>query len=268
MNSRHFALLVLACSCAAAFAARGADPAVSVDNPRGGWNYSGVTDRPDDTRVAYPTPPIDRGAQKNRTLIAGHLRDAGTNRMPAALVVNGNPMALYAGDEGRFERHYAFGGGSNSVEIRTSDGKPARRVQFYEANPDQLSAQLRIICSWDAPEAEVDLHIITPDGQHAFWARPVLDGGGGLDVDSVDGPGPEMFTTTAPLHGTYHIYVNYWGNFGPGGYHFDESALEKPVITTRITLVFHENTPREKRESFVVPLRRIGDLNLVKSFLF
>ncbi len=225
-------------------------------------------DRPDDTRVAYPTPPIDRGAQKNRTLIAGHLRAAGTNRKPAALVVNGNPMVLYAGDEGRFERHYAFGGGSNSVEIRTGDGKPARRVQFYEANPDKLAAQLRIICSWDAPEAEVDLHIITPDGQHAFWARPVLDGGGGLDVDSVDGPGPEMFTTVAPLHGAYHIYVNYWGNFGPGGYNFDASALEKPVIMTRITLVFHENTPREKRESFDVPLRRIGDLNLVKSFMF
>jgi uncharacterized protein YfaP (DUF2135 family) len=143
-----------------------------------------------------------------------------------------------------------------------------KRVQFYEANPDKLPAQLRIVCSWDAPEAEVDLHIITPDGQHALWARPVLDGGGGLDVDSVDGPGPEMFTTTAPLHGAYHVYVNYWGNFGAGGYNFDANALEKPVVTVRITLVYYENTAREKRESFVVPLRKIGDLNLVKSFMF
>jgi uncharacterized protein YfaP (DUF2135 family) len=245
----------------------GAAPDVSIDTPRGGWNYSGLTDRSGDTRVAYPTPPINRGAQKNRTLIMGHIRDAGKNRKPA-LVVNGNPMVLNTGQDGRYERHYAFGGGSNSVEVR-ADGKSAKRVQFYEANPNQLSPQLRIICSWDAPEAEIDLHIVTPDGQHAFWAAPVLNGGGGLDTDSVDGPGPEMFTTVAPLHGAYHVFVNYWGNFSyASGYNFDESKREQPIITTRVTLVYYENTAKEKRESFVIPLRKIGDLNLVKSFMF
>lgn len=243
------------------------EPAVSLDTPRGGWNYSGLTDRAEDTRVAYPTPPINRGAQRHRTLIQGRIRQADPRRRPT-LVVNGNPMVLNTGEDGRFERHYAFGGGSNSVEIRTADGRSARRVQFYEANAGRLSPQLRIICSWDAPEAEVDLHIITPDGQHAFWAQPVLNGGGGLDLDSVDGPGPEMFTTVAPQHGAYHVYINYWGNYGAGGYNFDESQRQKPIISTRVTLVFFENTPNEKRESFVIPLREIGDLNLVKSFMF
>jgi uncharacterized protein YfaP (DUF2135 family) len=261
----HRLAIVAFVSCAFAAAA---EEAIVLESPRGGWNYSGVIDRPDEARVAYPTPPIDRGMQKNRTLIKGHLRDAGKGRTAPTLVVNGNPMALATGEAGRFERHYAFGGGSNSVEIRSADAKSAKRVQFYESNPDKLPAQLRVVCSWDAPEAEVDLHVITPDGQHAFWARPVLNGGGGLDVDSVDGPGPEMFTTTAPLHGAYHVYVNYWGNFGPGGYNFDANELERPVITVRITLVYYENTAREKRESFVIPLRKIGDLNLVKSFLF
>ncbi len=263
MKITTLAVLLLGYSLSAA----SADPAVTMDNPRGGWNYSGLTDHSADTRVAYPTPPINRGAQKNRTLIQGHIRAVGKTRTPT-LVVNGNSMVLNAGDNGRYERHYAFGGGSNSVEIKTAEGKSAKRVQFYEANPNQISAQLRIVCSWDAPEAEVDLHIITPDGQHAFFASPILNGGGGLDVDSVDGPGPEMFTTTAPLHGAYHVYVNYWGNFGAGGYHFDESTREQPIITTRVTLIFYENTVREKRESFVIPLRKIGDLTLVKSFMF
>ena len=252
-----------ACATPTAFAE---DALFTLDSPRGGWNYSGLIDHTDETRVAYPTPPIDRGAQKNRTLIAGHLRSAGQDRKPATLIVNGNPMVLYTGEGGRFERHYAFGGGSNSIEIKT--GVNGKRVQFYEANANKAAAQLRIICSWDAPEAEIDLHVLTPDGQHAFWASPVLDGGGGLDVDSVDGPGPEMFSSNAPLHGAYHIYINYWGNLGVGGYNFDASALEKPVITTRITLIFYENTAKEKRESFVIPLRKIGDLNRVKSFMF
>ncbi|NOU00898.1 MAG: hypothetical protein HOO95_04910 [Gallionella sp.] len=82
------------------------------------------------------TPPINRGAQRNRTLIRGHIRAAGQHRMPT-LVVNGNPMVLNSGEDGRYERHYAFGGGSNSVEIKTGEGKSAKRVQFYEANPNQ-----------------------------------------------------------------------------------------------------------------------------------
>ncbi|TCS38272.1 uncharacterized protein YfaP (DUF2135 family) [Paucimonas lemoignei] len=241
--------------------------ATELTSPRGGWNYSGLTDKSGESRVAYPTPPINRGAQKHRRMIEGHIREAG-NQRGAKLVVNGNPMALDTGADGRFQRYYAFGGGSNSVEVRSASGKESKRVQFYEANPGQQSPQLRIVCSWDAPEAEIDLHIVTPDGQHAFFAQPVLDGGGGLDVDSVDGPGPEMFTTIAPRHGAYHVYVNYWGSYGPGGYNFDDSVRQKPIVTARITLVYYENTAKEKRESFVIPLRRIGELTLVKSFMF
>lgn len=37
------------------------------------------------------------------------------------------------------------------------------------------------------------------------------------------------------------------------------------MITATLTLVFNENTPNERRETMVVPLRKIGDLQLVKS---
>jgi uncharacterized protein YfaP (DUF2135 family) len=72
---------------------------------------------------------------------------------------------------------------------------------------------------------------------------------------------------TAPMQGTYHVYVNYWGNFGAGGYHFDEATRQRDVITARITLVFDENSGAERRESFTVPMRKIGDVTLVRSFL-
>jgi len=239
---------------------------MTMDSPHGGWNFSGLVDHSGDASVSYPTPPIDRGAQRNRTLIKGDIKAAGKDR--PQLVVNGNPMTLQSGDDGRYERHYAFGGGSNSVELKSAQGKSAKRIQFYEANPNQLTARLRIICSWDAPEAEVDLHILTPDRQHVSYFNPIMTGGGGLDVDSVDGPGPEMFTTATPLHGTYNVYVNYWGNLNESGYNFDQSKLTKPIITARVTIITDENSPNEKRQSFVVPLRKIGELTLVKSFLY
>jgi uncharacterized protein YfaP (DUF2135 family) len=157
-------------------------------------------------------------------------------RPPHSLAVNGNPLNLYTDDQGRFARPYAFGAGSNSVEVISAEGQSLKRVQFYEANNLRTPARIRLVLGWDDPKAELDLHIVTPDGQHAFWARPALNNGGGLDPDGVDGPGPEMFTMTAPL------------------------------ITSQITLVLNENTVDEKRETFIVPLRAIGDLLLVKTF--
>jgi len=234
-----------------------------LDTPRGGWNVSGLTDRAETPGTSYPYSPIDRGVQRNRRLIEGRIHKAGRSR--AQLIINGNPTALNTGQDGRFARFYAFGAGSNSIEVRAGKGE-RKRVQFYEAKAGQATAQMRIICSWDAPDTEIDLHIITPDGQHAFFGRPVLNGGGGLDGDSVDGPGPEMFTMIAPQHGVYHVFVNYWGNYGEGGYNFDESRRELPIVTARVTLILQENTVHEKRESFVVPLRKIGDLNLIKAF--
>lgn len=79
-------------------------------------------------------------------------------------------------------------------------------------------------------------------------------------------PGSENFTMASPMRGLYQVWINYWGNFGGDGYHFDQNTRQRPVITSRITLVFHENTPRERREEFVVPLRSIGELTLVKTF--
>lgn len=241
-------------------------PAVDLDGPTAGWRYHGMATWSDEARVAYPTPPIDRGAQRGRTLIEGKLRNvAGTRH---TLAVNGNPLPLDTGEEERFVRPYAFGAGSNSVSVIAGDGTVLKRVQFYEANTTRTPARIRVILGWDDPGAEVDLHILTPDGQHAFWAAPVLGNGGGLDTDSVDGPGPEVFTMTAPLRGTYAIYVNYWGNLGGGGYNFDDGSNTQDMITTQVTLVFQENTVDERRETFVVPLRSIGDLQLIKAFRY
>ncbi|MDR1848605.1 MAG: DUF2135 domain-containing protein [Zoogloeaceae bacterium] len=246
-----------------------------IEFPYSGWNFGDLTDKSKEEAVAYPYNLIDRGSQHGRTLIRGQLdkrlRDekAGTAspRKPPTLVVNGNPMPLYSDQEGRFARPYAFGSGSNNIEVLTPEGQSVQRIQFYESNPARPKAQLRAILSWDDNQAELDLHVLTPDGQHVTWSSPVLIGGGGMDVDSVDGAGPEMFSVTAPMRGLYLFYVNYWGNFGSSGYHFDETR-QKPIITCRLTLILYENTPNERRESFVVPVRKVGELSHIRTLVF
>lgn len=253
-----------------------------LQQPLQGWNSRGMVDGSDRAVVSYPYSPVHRGAYRGRRVIRGqvpavaaaqsnataHAQPEKGKPRPATLVVNGNAMPLWVDEKGRFAKPYAFGHGSNSVEVRSADGRQVRRAQFLEQAADRPRARLRIICGWDDNAAEVDMHVITPDGQHATWSSPVLSNGGGFEPDTVDGPGPEMFVMTAPVRGLYQVYVNYWGNFDPSGYNFDEANRQRPVITTMVTLVFEENTANERRETFVVPLRKLGETTLVKQFRY
>ncbi|ALE57689.1 DUF2135 domain-containing protein [Paraburkholderia sp. RL17-368-BIF-A] len=247
--------------------AAGKDGAVAdLTGAFGGWRHSGLTNEGEQFVAAYPRPPIDRGAQRYRTLIEGRLRQIDKHaRKPPTLVVNGNATPLYTDDEGAFARPWAFGAGSNSVELISADGRQRQRMQFYEADRSKPQAKLRAMVTWDDPRAQVDLHVITPGGLHAFFGNPTLEDGSGFDVDSVDGAGPGIFSSAAPEHGTWLFFLNYWGNFDSTGYNFDAAAHDRDVITATLTLVFNENTPNERRETMMVPLRKIGDLMLVKS---
>ena len=71
----------------------------------------------------------------------------------------------------------------------------------------------------------------------------------------------------ATLRGAYHAFVKNQGKLGSAGYHFDRKTGKQPVITTRVTVIFNENTARARRQTFTAPLRKIGDLTLVKSFV-
>jgi len=259
----------LALACAMAPLAAMAGPVADLDGPASGWRHSGLSSELEQYTAAYPKPPVDRGAQKYRTLIEGRLRQAGkAGRKPPTLVVNGNAMPLYADEQGRFARPWAFGRGSNSVELVSADGGTRQRLQFYEADATKVQAKLRAVLTWDDPKAEVDLHVISPDGGHAFFASPLLPEGGGLDVDSVDGAGPEIFSSAAPRPGVWLFYVNYWGNFDATGYNFNSAAHDRDLITARLTLIYNENTLNEKRETLVMPLRKLGELALMKSVRF
>ena len=192
----------------------------------------------------------------------GSIKQSSPQRIPPLLVVKGNPAALYTGEDGRFMRPYAFGRGSNGVEIRLAGGR-AKRVQFYDTNRSKVQACLRATVNWDDPHAQVDLHVITPSGAHAFYANPSLQDGSGFEVDSVDGAGPGIFASPNPLSGTWMFYLNYYGNFNEGGYNFDARLHDKKIITAQLTLVSNENTIDEKRETFLISLRKIGDVIFV-----
>ncbi|MFN3986011.1 MAG: YfaP family protein [Rhodocyclaceae bacterium] len=231
---------------------------ITLDAPRAGWHAPPSVGAAFTQTVNYPAASVDsRHDQADGARIRGRI--AGAAKGPAQLVVNGVAMPLRVEEDGSFDRPYLFPAGSNSVEVRSADGNTRRRVQFL-AHPDSATrARLRVILAWDTDHTDLDLHVIAPDGQHAWYGQRVLDNGGAIDVDVTTGYGPEIFATPAPLNGPYLVFVNYFGGHG-----HDEADM---TVAT-ITIVSQEGTENEKRESVQVPMRAPGELTLVKRFSY
>jgi uncharacterized protein YfaP (DUF2135 family) len=102
-----------------------------------------------------------------------------------------------------------------------------------------------------------------PDGQHCFYGNRVLDNGAALDVDVTSGYGPEIFESPVAEHGRYFVYVNYYGGEG-----MDVKGKPATITVATVTVIANENTVDEKKQSFVVPMRKPGELTLVTSFVY
>jgi uncharacterized protein YfaP (DUF2135 family) len=131
-------------------------------------------------------------------------------------------------------------------------------VQFYEGYAGRPQPKLRVVLSWDSDGTDLDLHVVSPDGQHAWYGNRAVANGGALDVDVTTGYGPEIYANPTPPQGVYHVYVNYYGT-GRG---------RQDVTTAQVAIVTQEGTGSEKREVIQVPMRKPGELTLIKSFAY
>lgn len=239
--------------------ARAAD--IDITAPLNGWrNTSGDTARYTQD-VHYPAVSVATPeGQSVNAMIAGHIKSvpkAASKGKPsvATMVVNGTPLPQRVEADGSFSRPYAFAGGSNSVEVRAADGT-SKRVQFYDAYSGKTRPRLRIVLAWDTDGTDLDLHVVSPDGAHTFYGDRVAPNGGALDVDVTTGYGPEIYSSAAPLPGTYLVYVNYYGSGNRAG----------DMTVAQVSIITDENTPNEKSETVRVPMRKAGELTLVKTF--
>ncbi|MDR2881490.1 MAG: hypothetical protein LBV29_06280, partial [Azoarcus sp.] len=149
--------------------------AAELTAPISGWRL-GNPDTPFTQEVQYPAvrPGIDAGTPASAQ-IRGRIRASEKKPKTATLVVNGNAMPVRLDESGAFARPYSFGAGSNSVEV-ISDNERSR-VQFHQSASGQPVSRLRILLSWDTNGTDLDLHVVTPSGQHAWYGRRVISGG-------------------------------------------------------------------------------------------
>lgn len=231
---------------------------IQIDSPRSGWQVNAADDANFSQPVNYPASSVNLlDGQSSSANISGQIKGLpkGENK-PGMLIVNGVSMPLSIDESGRFARPYIFPDGSNSIEVHSPDGSKVKRQQFYAAHSaGSIPAKLRIVLSWDTDNTDLDLHVVTPDGQHAWYGNRELENGGALDIDVTTGYGPEIYATPTPLKGAYLVYVNYYGGEG--------SSI---LTVAKLTIVTAEGTANEKQEEFIIPMRNPGELTLVKKF--
>ena len=258
-------LFMLAASCATAQAQ------VVIDAPRGGWKHSGGESAQHMQDVNYPASRVNAGVTPYNedgiemgSAIHGRITSTpkSDSQYPHLLVINGVPLPLAADDSGDFARPYAFPPGANNVEVRSSDREHARRISFYDSNVTRTRIGLRIVLSWDTDMTDLDLHVVSPDGEHVYYGNRVGMNGGALDVDVTGGYGPEIYAIASPPRGNWQVYTNYYG----GGWNEGDNNGELSVA--QIFIVTHEGTPDERQQTFRIPMRRPGELTLIKSFMY
>lgn len=240
---------------------------LQIDEPAGGWrNTAGKTER-FTQNVTYPANFVNTPeGQSQLAVIRGHIdrnKKANPNAgKPYRLLVNGVPMPLRVDEDGSFSRPYSFGRGANSVDITSPDGSEHAAAQFYDSNKDRIQPRLRVVLSWDSDNTDLDLHVISPDGQHCFYGSRVVKNGGTLDVDVTSGYGPEIYANPTPPPGRYLVYVNYYGGYSRDG------AADKQITVAQVSMISDENTLHEKQQMVRVPMRKPGELTLVGSFVY
>lgn len=75
-----------------------------------------------------------------------------------------------------------------------------------------LPVGLRVVLTWDADNTDIDLWVVDPSGERAYYGHNRTTTGGRVSADFTGGYGPEVFTVTRPLPGTYRVQVNYFGD--------------------------------------------------------
>jgi hypothetical protein len=69
---------------------------------------------------------------------------------------------------------------------------------------------LRVTLAWDADGNDVDLHVVDPAGEEAFFGHRNTALGLELYDDITQGFGPEVIRTDKVVPGTYHVGVTYF----------------------------------------------------------
>ena len=133
-------------------------------------------------------------------------------------------------------------------------GKKPREPRFDSAYRRDLPMKLRIVMSWDADQTDIDLHVLEPNGEEAFYGHRRTAEGGFVSEDVTTGYGPEEYLKKELEPGTYKVLSNYFASH--------QTALTGATTVTA-TVYTDWGTAQEKRQVLTLRLDKPKDKHLI-----
>eukprot|EP00978_Attheya_sp_CCMP212_P047651 scaffold422888_cov83-Attheya_sp.AAC.1 len=100
-------------------------------------------------------------------------------------------------------------GTSSPITVtRSESGRRALRGSGLPSSRRMANNEVIIRLSWNTDTTDIDLHVFDPNGNHAYYGDQGGIPGALIDVDDVNGFGPEIFTFSDPVPGTYTVAVD------------------------------------------------------------
>ncbi|GEM_PF-836060 len=170
----------------------------------------------------------------------------------AYLVENGNERRVRV-REGKVSEKLVLSPGSNHIIVQVEKNGTIYS-DWVNLFSDVPKKDIKIILTWDTDGTDVDLHVVNPSGVECYYANRETKEGGKLDVDIVDGYGPEVFTQTDAGPGEYRVFVYYY------------SSNDKPQTVATVQVILFEGTDMEKKYYFQKVLVKTNDSSDVGNF--
>jgi hypothetical protein len=126
----------------------------------------------------------------------------------------------------------------------------ARRVGVERAPVDErlvkpIDLDVRIVMTWDTDMTDMDLHVIEPSGEEAYYGHNHTVIGGLVTRDFTSGYGPEVYMVRRAMRGAYRIEADFYGSF---------STRLVGAVTLQVDVFTNWGRPDEKLESLTFRL--------------
>ena len=93
-----------------------------------------------------------------------------------------------------------------------ANGVKAEPPPMDAAYRRDLPLAMRIVMSWDVDETDIDLHVLEPGGEEAFYGHRRTSSGGFVSEDVTTGYGPEEYLRKTSEKGVYKVMANYFAS--------------------------------------------------------
>jgi hypothetical protein len=116
---------------------------------------------------------------------------------------------------------------------------------------------LRVVLAWDTDNTDIDLHVIDPNGEEAFYGAPLSYQGGRVSPDNTVGYGPEEYSLKEAKPGVYRVEVNFYGH---------SQQLISESTTIQLDFFTHYGEKTQKKQSVTMRLKDAKDRIFVGEF--